>query len=455
MIESNLSSYIPEYEELYKMFSPVVTQEIFVYGEENANDFYCYVLINGEKTELKRNATFCGEIEKKRYLKRYTKLCLYKALEKHFNVKLPWGALTGIRPVKFAKSFADFEDYFSREMEVSAEKIKLIKSIIQTQASLNVQTDKIDIYVGIPFCPSRCYYCSFVSGAINEKSPVNEYIDALCYEISKAKDLYKSRIGTVYIGGGTPAVLNEAQTEKILKTLDVPSNVEFTVEAGRPDCITREKLNIYAGYGVNRICINPQTLNQKTLDLIGRKHTTEQIYSCFNLARNYPFYINTDLIAGLKGETLQDFKNSVDKTLELKPDNVTIHTLCIKAGSSLKKECDRLSDGEIGEMLCYSQKVLTDNSYLPYYLYRQKYMAGNYENVGYSLKEKECLYNVGVMEEVTDNLAFGAGANSKIIISDGKKIERYYPPKDVLTYIKNVKIISQEKLKFFTKKIAF
>lgn len=455
MIESNLISFIPEYEELYKMFSPRLTQDIFVYGEEKANDFYCYVLLNGEKTEIKRNANFCGEIERKRYLKRYTKLCLYKALEKHFNVKQPWGALTGIRPVKFAKSFDNFEEYFSREMEVDDIKINLVKSIIQTQSSLNVQTDKLDLYVGIPFCPSKCYYCSFVSGAVNEKSPVNEYIEALCYEINQAKDLYKNRIGTVYIGGGTPAVLNEEQTEKLLKTLDVPSNVEFTVEAGRPDCITKGKLDIYAKYAVNRICINPQTLNQKTLDLIGRKHTVEQIYSCFKLARNYPFYINMDLIAGLKGENLKDFKNSVDKTVELKPDNVTVHTLCIKAGSSLKRECDYLSDGEIGEMLSYSQKVLTENLYYPYYLYRQKYMAGNYENVGYSLKGKECLYNVGVMEEVTDNLAFGAGANSKIINSDGKIIERYYPPKDVFTYIKNIKIISEEKLKFFSKKIAF
>lgn len=454
MINSNLTSFIPEYEELYKMFPFVTDKEIFVYGEVKGSLFDCKATV-GEIEEVVRQEVASGdEIEKKRYLKRFTKLCLYRALSRLYDVKLPWGALTGIRPVKFAKSFKNFEKEFKDVFDVSEEKIELIKEIVSTQKTLAVDENKVDLYVGIPFCPTKCSYCSFVSGAINKNTPVDEYIDALCYEIAEQKHLFEDIIGTVYIGGGTPASLSVKQTEKLFKSLGIKSGTEFTFEAGRPDCITDEKLKLYADYGVNRICVNPQSFNQKTLDEIGRKHSAEDIEIAYNKAKEYGFIVNMDLIAGLPEESFDDFKYSLDKTLKLFPENVTVHTLCLKAGSGMKLKYERLNGDEIGKMLSYSHAILTQNGFSPYYLYRQKYMAGNYENVGYSLKGKECLYNVGVMEEVTSNPAFGANANSKIVFDGGKKILRYYPPRDVKTYIEKIKDISKEKIKFFEKKFA-
>lgn len=454
MIESNLTYFIPEYEELYKMFPFTTDNIVHVYGEVEGTLFKCKAKVENVEESVAESLSYVDEIEKKRYLKRFTKLCLYRALSRLYGVKLPWGALTGIRPVKFAKSFENFEKEFKEVFDVSEGKIQLVKEILSVQKNLEVKEEKVDLYVGIPFCPTKCSYCSFVSGAINKNTPVDEYIEALCYEIAEQKHLFEDKIGTVYIGGGTPASLTTRQSEKLLKVLNIQSGTEFTLEAGRPDCITDEKLKLYSDYGVNRICVNPQSFNQKTLDEIGRKHTAEDIEIAYNRAREYDFIINMDLIAGLPEESFDDFKYSLDKTLSLSPENVTVHTLCLKAGSVLKQAFQRLGGDEIGKMLDYSHSSLTQNGFSPYYLYRQKYMAGNYENVGYSLKGKECLYNVGVMEEVTSNPAFGANANSKIVFDGGKKILRYYPPRDVKTYIEKIKDISKEKIKFFEKKFA-
>lgn len=454
MINSNLTSFIPEYEELYKMFPFTTDNEIFVYGEVKGDLFESKATL-GEIEERVTERVMCfDDIEKKRYLKRFTKLCLYRVLSSFFGIKLPWGALTGIRPVKFAKSFDNFEKEFKEVFDVGGDKIGLVKEIISTQKTLAVDENKVDLYVGIPFCPTKCSYCSFVSGAINKNTPVDEYIEALCYEIAEQKSIFEDKIGTVYIGGGTPASLDVRQTEKLFKALNVKNGTEFTFEAGRPDCITREKLELYNDYGVTRICVNPQSFNQKTLDEIGRKHTPEDTERAFNMAKEFGFIVNMDLIAGLPEENFDDFKYSLDKTIELFPENVTVHTLCLKAGSGMKQKCERLSGDEIGKMLSYAHEKLTEKSFNPYYLYRQKYMAGNYENVGYSLKGKECLYNVGVMEEVTCNPAFGTNANSKIVFNGGEKILRYYPPRDVKTYIEKIEDISQEKIKFFEKKFA-
>lgn len=451
MINTNLTGFLAEFEELRKMFPPF-SDDISIFGQVENGVVYanCNILDISEKIE--KYIGDCTPIEEKRYLKRWTKLALYRAISKRLNISLPWGALTGIRPVKFAREVGDFKTFFTDEMEVSSSKVDLVEDIINTQNKINIDTNLIDLYVGIPFCPTRCNYCSFVSNAINKNTPINEYIDVLCKEIAAGKHLFEERLGTVYIGGGTPASLNLENTEKLLKTLNVKKGIEFTVEAGRPDCIDSEKLSLYKAYNVTRVCVNPQTFNDKTLKVIGRAHTGQDAIEKFKLAKSFGFIVNTDLIAGLSGESVEDFKYSLDTAVGLGADNVTVHTLCLKAGSKIKVAGEKLDGTHIGEMLDYSYKVCKESGYNPYYLYRQKYMAGNYENVGYAKSGAECKYNIGIMEEITDNVSFGAGANSKIVLNNGERLERYYPPRDVLTYINKIDKIIEEKNKLFALK---
>jgi oxygen-independent coproporphyrinogen-3 oxidase len=233
-----------------------------------------------------------------------------------------------------------------------------------------------------------------------------------------------------------------------MNLLSAKTGVEYTVEAGRPDCITKENLRMLKDYGVTRICINPQTFSNKTLELLGRKHTAEELVEKYLMAKD-DFIVNMDLIAGLNGEKHQDFKASIDKAIDLSPDNITVHTLCIKKGSYLAEEEHRLSGEEVGGMVDYAHKVLTENGYSPYYLYRQKYMAGNLENVGYAREGKACIYNVDIMEEIANNVACGANAISKRVYNGGERIEREASPKDVVTYLGKLEIIKERKSKLF------
>ena len=254
---------------------------------------------------------------------------------------------------------------------------------------------------------------------------------------------------SIYVGGGTPVALSTIQLEKILIALDkINTGVEFTVEAGRPDCITKEKLELLKKYRVTRICINPQTFSDKTLELIGRNHTSLDVCEKYELAKN-DFSVNMDLIAGLAGESFTDFKASIDKAIELSPDNITVHTLCVKRGSNLHESVKRLYGIEIEDMVNYAHNALKEAGYNPYYLYRQKYMAGNLENVGYTKDNKACIYNIDVMEEIAQNVACGANAISKRVYNGGERIERYAPPKDVKTYIEKIETIIAQKLKLF------
>ncbi|MBO4962933.1 MAG: coproporphyrinogen dehydrogenase HemZ, partial [Clostridia bacterium] len=356
------------------------------------------------------------------------------------------------RPVKFARGCIDYKNYLKNEMLVSDKKVNLVDDIIKTQDKLNLDFNKVDLFVGIPFCPSRCAYCSFISEQITKKSRLNEYIDTLCAEIEAGKYYYQNNLGSIYIGGGTPIALPIELLEKLLKTIG-KQNVEYTIEAGRPDCFSKDKLKLFADYGVSRICVNPQTLNDKTLVKMGRKHTAESVFSAYKMAREFPFIINTDLIAGLTDETFLDFKYSLDTILTLNPENVTVHTLCLKAGSKLKTEQEVLSDLDVEKMVDYTYTTLKNLGYNPYYCYRQKYSAGNLENVGYSKSGAECRYNICVMEELTDNPAFGAGANTKIIFNQENRIERYFPPKDINTYLNKLDKIIKEKDNLFKKKL--
>lgn len=451
MIKTNREDFKKELEEVIYMFSNGEGLNITHTQTSSGYDYVDTVTINGESLVIKSSHHPLDLLDKKRYEKRFSKLCLYKALSKHYDTRLTWGALTGIRPTKMARDLTCFEREFKEVFEVADKKIQLVKDVLQTQREIyDKNSEYSGLFIGIPFCPSRCAYCSFISQEIGKSKNVKEYKNALVKEILALKGRLKNT-RSVYVGGGTPVCLSDEDFEDILSAVSevIKDGIEFTVEAGRPDVITDKKLDIMKKYGVTRVCVNPQTFSNKTLALIGRKHTAEDIINKFNLVKSYGFSINADIIAGLPNETYEDFKNTVDTAISLGADNVTVHTLCLKKGSKLKNDVDRLSVLDIEEMIDYSNFALKKAGYNPYYMYRQKYSAGNLENVGYSKPNKECVYNVDVMEENTDNIACGANAVSKRVFKSENRIERYGSPKDIDTYVNKVDKIISDKEKFY------
>ena len=394
-----------------------------------------------------------NELEKKRYYKRAAKLALYRALSSYFDVKMPWGSLTGIRPVRLARQSiektGEFEKFFVEEMGVSKYKTQLVADIIRAQNGVYDEGKRnVDLFVGIPFCPTRCSYCSFVSAPISKCTQwIDAYTDALKKEIRAAKTQC-GNLRSVYVGGGTPVCLPEKNLVKILEEIgDV--GVEYTVEAGRPDAITLENLKLLKSFGVTRICVNPQTFSDQTLERIGRKHTADDVLKAYEIARKVGFDINMDFIAGLPGEDYATFKKSIDLAVSIDPENITVHTLCLKKGSELKENTARLQEGETGKMVDYARIRTAESGYNPYYLYRQKYAAGSLENTGYAKKGKVCVYNVDVMEETASNLACGANGISKRVYLDENRIERVGAPKDIPTYLQKVDRLIEEKSKLF------
>ncbi len=454
MIDTNLEFCKNELIEVINLFNDAEKFVIRHRFSESENKVVNTVTVNGQTYAYGNLIKFSNDVEKKRLVKRYAKLSLYKGLSKNLNIELPWGALTGIRPTKLAyqqmNDNGEFESFFTDTMKVSKEKTKLTRMVIDLQRSVYEKNDEnTDFFVFIPFCPSRCKYCSFISADIKNSSQyVDKYVETLVDEINYSASFIK-KLRSIYIGGGTPVALSDENLEKVLSAIDkFNTGVEFTVEAGRPDCITQSKLDMLKKYRVTRICVNPQTFSDRTLKLIGRNHSSLDVVEKFNLAKN-KFDINMDLIAGLSGESFEDFKNSVDKVIELSPENITVHTLCIKRGSSLAEEEKRLSGKQVSEMVEYAQKTLLASGYKPYYLYRQKYMAGNLENVGYTKSNKACVYNIDVMEEISQNVACGANAISKRVFNAGERIERVASPKDIITYLNKIDRIKAEKAKLF------
>lgn len=455
MIDTNLEFLLSELKEVENLFEGADLLKIRHKFTESENKFVNTVTVNG-KIYAYGNLVLGikDDIEKKRLLKRYAKLSLYKGLSKYFEKDLPWGALTGIRPTKLAYQQIEkdgcFTEFFTDVMKVSKEKTELVESIINTQKGIYEQNDEnTDFFVFIPFCPSRCKYCSFISADIKSASKyVDEYVDTLVDEINYSARFVK-KLRSIYIGGGTPVALGDIHLEKVLCAIDkINTGVEYTVEAGRPDAITESNLELLKKHNVTRICVNPQTFNDKTLVRLGRNHTSNDVVEKYLLARKY-FDVNMDLIAGLEGETFDDFKYSIDKAISLSPDNITVHTLCIKRGSYLAESEDRLSGEVVSEMVEYAHNALKEAGYSPYYLYRQKYMAGNLENVGYAKAGKVCVYNIDIMEEIAQNVACGANAISKRVYFGGERIEREASPKDVKTYLQKIDLIKQRKSKLF------
>ena len=455
MIDTDLKDLAADLTEEENLFSEYGKFDIKHRFSGGGNKIVNTVTVNGKTYAFGSLIDYKDEIEKKRLIKRYAKLSIYKALSKITGVDLPWGSLTGIRPTKLAyqnlEKEGEFHDFFTQTLMVSEEKTALTEEIILAQKNLYEKGKHgEDLFVFIPFCPSRCEYCSFISQDIKgARKLVDKYVETLIYEI-KASAKYINKLNSIYVGGGTPVSLSDEDLDRVLTAIDgINTGVEFTVEAGRPDVIMEENLKILKAHGVTRVCVNPQTFNDETLARIGRKHTSSDVIRAMDLVRD-KFSVNMDLIAGLRGEDFSVFSDSLRKAIELCPDNITVHTLCVKRGSYLAEKTDDLTAGDVGSCVAHAYKTLKENGYSPYYLYRQKYMAGNLENVGYAKKGKECAFNVDTMEDISNVIACGANAISKRVKNAGERIERYASPKDVKTYIGKVEEILRVKSEFFS-----
>ena len=439
---------------LFKRRPESITHSFTFEGGVFSNSF----VIDGVQYSYEDRGQVCDELEFKRLERRFAKLRLYGILSELYGEKMPWGALTGIRPTKLAYSEIEkgrsFEELF-RLMGVKEENIKLVADILNTQQGIYEKKDgNTDLFVSIPFCPTKCAYCSFITAPIDKtKHFLPAYLDCLDKELQAAKESV-GHLRSVYIGGGTPFALDAPDLKRVLDSVnpifkDLNKNAEYTVEAGRPDVFTDEKLALLKDYGVTRICINPQSFSNETLQKIGRRHTAEDIYRAFEMCEKYDFSINVDLIAGLTDESVETFVQSVQKAVATGADNITVHCLSLKSGAKLKEETEYLENDFISDMVSASRQILGENGYVPYYMYRQKYQVGNNENVGWTKKGKACVYNIDIMEETADNLAVGANAVSKRVFNEKGLITRFASQKDLPTYIANVDDIIAKKRNFF------
>ncbi len=451
-----------ELEKLIRIFLPFEKIEFFDYrvkGDcvavaELSKNTTAELFINGKHFSSCRSIEAVnGDYTKDSEL--FLALALFDCLKECFNYSPQWGILTGVRPAKLfsriakSKGIAFAENYFKNYLMVSDKKIALCKETLKGENEITSKSrpDSFSLYISVPFCPSRCNYCSFVSHSIEQaKAYIPQYVDLLCEEIKitaqKARD-NNLKLMTVYIGGGTPTTLSPEQLTRVMNTIkesfDLSGVLEYTVEAGRPDTITKEKLMAIKNGGATRISINPQTMNDEVLENIGRRHTASQTVLAFDLARECGFdNINMDLIAGLSGDNLESFKQTVLKITSLNPESVTVHSLSMKRASNLTVS-GNLPEIEMGktasDMVDFAYNHLCEKGIVPYYMYRQSKTVGNLENVGYAKKGYECLYNVYIMDETHTILACGASAVTKLREPNGDKIERIFNFKYPYEYI--------------------
>ncbi len=473
----------------------------------NESQIISKIVFNNNKFAI-RTTKIDSNTDIAKTIKHNGRILLYNELSKLTKKSFPWGSLTGIRPTKLYYELLEMKDenYALRSLiknyKVSKKRAELLKEIIYNQkpyiekykktdfsrgsinavdnyATLPFHEQKrkiknslevvypirniedkslemggnIDLYINIPFCTTKCYYCSFISQPLDKCGGLVEpYLKALRKEINATIEFIKHKnykIKNIYVGGGTPTAISAEELNDVLKVIPCESG-EFTVECGRPDTITKEKLDVLKKYNVNRISINPQTFNDETLKKIGRNHTSEDVINAINLARNYSFKINMDLIAGLADEKIEDFKNSLKKTISLQPENITVHTLSIKKSSQLKNEGGAVSKlEEVEKMVNYSIDILRNHDYKPYYLYRQKNTLGNFENIGYFKSDYVCKFNINSMEECSSVIACGANAISKRVYKTTYKIERYANMRDIKEYISRIEEIIVKKHKLF------
>jgi len=468
----NDNSFEQDIRELLMAFYP---GETFTHKEDEAKD--ACLLVRGQRTgkenewfelTLEENQQrekdtvhfasirpdFSNRFEAKNEIKR----TLYRLLSGLTKRELPWGTLTGIRPTKIAMTkFSEghdadwIRDYMKETYFTSDEKIKLSIDVAERERRLLETVDYrngYSLYIGIPFCPTTCLYCSFTSFPIGKwKGRTHLYLEALFKEMEYVAERMQGKpLETVYFGGGTPTSLSPEDMDAILCKLETTFPMdkvqEFTVEAGRPDSITEEKLQVLRNHGITRISINPQTMKQATLDLIGRRHSVEQVKEQFRLARRMGFdNINMDLIVGLPGETPEDVRATMEEVKALKPDSVTVHSLAIKRAARLNIEKERYSGFKMEntqEMIDMTARYAAEMGLYPYYLYRQKNMAGNFENVGYAAPGKECIYNILIMEEKQTIMACGAGTTTKVLYPSENRLERAENVKEVEQYIERI-----------------
>lgn len=404
------------------------------------------------------------------------KAALYRMLSEYTGKKLPWGSLTGVRPTKIATEMLEngieeeaihrvYTDTYLTIPQKADICIEVAKKEQELFRDFHYE-EEYCVYIGIPFCPTRCLYCSFTSYPIAVyRDKVEDYLQALYKEMEfvAGSPVYRNkRLVAVYVGGGTPSALSAKQLEALLtklkQTFDMHYVREFCVECGRPDSITMDKLETLRKLGVERISINPQTMSDDTLALIGRAHTVEQTREAFGLARKAGFSnINMDMIVGLPGEDILNVKHTLSEIKKLAPDSLTVHSLAIKRAANLNIEMERyhkLIKGSTNEMLLAVDKCARELGLFPYYLYRQKNIPGKLENIGYAAAGKECVYNILIMEEKLDILAMGAGASSKFVFHKENRIERVENVKNVDEYIGRIDEMIERKRKMFSEKIC-
>ena len=477
--------FLPGMQDILRLFfhEPVIRTELDV--SITSKDLVIRTDINKQATTITANISFEQDnqvfvhnestannlIDSENECKRLVRLTLFRLLEQITGkTPSPWGILTGIRPTKVLQRLFDMgfcaQDLISKlvsEYALSSHKAELVTEIASVQRKFlpdKTEVGKtVSVYIGIPFCPSRCLYCSFTAYPIKKfKAWVEPYLKALTQEIKETGRAIRENgltVQTIYLGGGTPTSINQQQLASLLdnvnRYLRSPQTIEITMEGGRPDTLTPEILEICASAGIGRLSINPQTMLNQTLKIIGRNHTVEDIYRAMDLARSIGFpVINMDIIVGLPGENETSVSQTMELIKPLKPENLTVHALAIKNASLLKQEntlhnipCER----EAIRMWEISRQGSYEMGMVPYYLYRQKRIAGNLENIGYSLPRKECIYNIQMIEEKQTIIGLGTGGSSKLIQPDSQQHINRYNPKDPLIYIKRIEQLIAWKVK--------
>ncbi|MBR5301803.1 MAG: coproporphyrinogen dehydrogenase HemZ [Clostridia bacterium] len=442
---------------------------VHTHGQEDNVWVEHFSLSDGTNTVeeiLRGEAVSCGGLEEKRQLKRLIKRCCYLLFKRVTGRRPAWGSLTGIRPTRLYyqqmemnKTRAEARETLADLFDLSDEKLGLLDEIITAQDGLIQRPlSACDLYIGIPFCTTRCAYCSFSSGEIGNGKLVEPYLAALFHEIDLCAEMAKDmgldiRVG--YIGGGTPSSLSTPQLDRLLNHMHARFGKleELTVEAGRPDTLDREKLAMLHSHPVTRISINPQTMNDDTLRIIGRAHTAQQTIDCYHMARELGFDdINMDVIAALPGEDYAMFEHTLNVIRDLNPDSLTVHTLAIKRSSRLHEQKYQQQEEDVARMVALGRQTAHAMGMRAYYLYRQKYMAENLENVGYAKPESICRYNIDNMEETTSVLALGAGGISKCVMRQEEKILRAPNIANIEQYIARVDEMVERKREAFREK---
>ena len=456
-VEQSLLAFFPEERPVYEGEDGPRHAEVTLHQGAVYATGVTALTYDGKTARASARVSLAGaadEYERERLRQRALKLSFFRAARDITGATPSWGALTGIRPAKLVRTMLE-EGYTparaDRELRdvycVSPARRRL--ALESAQAGLRAKRDlkpsDISLYIGIPFCPTRCAYCSFVSASVEKSfALIPPYLEALTAEVEAAGRMVREtglRVKSFYMGGGTPTTLSAGQMDALLtavnKAFDLSGCVEYCIEAGRPDTIDREKLQVLLDHGADRISVNPQSLEPQVLRAIGRQHSPEDIEKAMTLATSMGFpHVNMDLIAGLPADTPEGFRRTLDKCLTFGADNITVHTLSLKKGSRILLEGLPIPTAEaVAEMLDYADPALRARGFAPYYLYRQKYMSGSFENVGWCISGAEGLYNIYIMEELHSILSLGAGGSTKMVDAQRNRIERVFHPKFPLEYI--------------------